>query len=241
MTEQHKGSTGGAHMISDLFKRAMSKLPEHWQHEFRRAHYHRQIKRQTFMTGEPEYAILDSWIAPADWVIDVGANIGHYTRRFSELVGAEGRVIAIEPVSETFDLLAANVKNFAHHNVTLLNVAASDSTGLAGMNVPAFDTGLKNFYEAHLTQEGTSEMQVLTLAIDTLQLPRKVSVVKIDAEGHEVNVLRGMVELMKRDAPLLIVESARANLIEYLESLGYRSERLPDSPNLIWRYTAPYA
>jgi FkbM family methyltransferase len=237
MTQQRESLAGGLHAASDLFKTLMAKLPTRWQHEFKRAHYQRQIRRGSFMTGEPEYAILDTLVAPDDWVIDVGANIGHYTRRFSELAGAGGRIIAIEPVFETFNLLAANASVFPCHNVTLLNVAASDCTGLAGMSVPAFNTGLKNFYEAHLT-EGVSEVQVMTLAIDALRLPRKVSVVKIDAEGHEVKVLRGMVELLKRDAPLLIVESARAELIEYLESLGYRSERLPASPNLIWRHAA---
>lgn len=237
MTEQHEPSRNGLRVASGLLKKAITMLPAHWQHEFKRIHYYRQIRQGRFATDEPEYAMLDSMIAQGDWVIDVGANIGHYTRKFSELVGAGGRVIAVEPVAETFDLLAANARQFAFHNVTLLNVAASDHTELAGMSVPAFATGLKNFYEAHLTEDN-AEMRVLTISVDALELPSKVSLVKIDAEGHEVPVLRGMTKLLERDAPLLIVESARENLIEYLESLGYRSERLPESPNLIWRRVA---
>ena len=40
---------------------------------------------------EPEYGCLGDWIAEGDWVVDVGANVGHYTVRLSQLVGVSGR------------------------------------------------------------------------------------------------------------------------------------------------------
>src|SRR5881296_3836076 len=111
-----------------FMKRLASLFPHSWQQELKRHYYRRQIRRQTFETAEPEFKLLSSIVSPGDWVIDVGANIGHYTKQFSELVGSEGRIFALEPVPDTFALLAANASLFKYRNVTLLNVAASEST-----------------------------------------------------------------------------------------------------------------
>ena len=127
-----------------LFNRFAARLPERWQSELKRIHFGRQIIRGTFETSEPEYKILSQLIKPGDWVIDIGANVGHYTKRFSELVGVHGRIIAFEPVPTTFALLAANVQLFAHANVTLINAAVSDKFGVVGMSIPRSSTGLTN-------------------------------------------------------------------------------------------------
>jgi predicted methyltransferase len=113
-------------------KKLASRLPSLWQQELKRLYYRCQIHRQTFETTEPEFLILDQLISAGDWVIDIGANVGHYTKRFSDLVGPQGRVIAVEPVPDTFALLAANVLLFQYRNVTLLNLAASDQTTVDG-------------------------------------------------------------------------------------------------------------
>ena len=96
------------------------------------------------MTDEKEYALLDSFLQPGDWVLDLGANVGHYTMRMSELVGHSGRVIAVEPMPDTFALLAANTRVFEHANVSLLNVAASDRIATVGIELPSFAEGLPN-------------------------------------------------------------------------------------------------
>ena len=87
-------------------------------------------------------------VSSGDWVIDIGANVGAYAYRLSELVGSTGRVFAFEPVPETMSLLAANLLRSPHQNVTLLNMAASDSTAVVRMNMPEFSSGLSNFYRA---------------------------------------------------------------------------------------------
>src|SRR6266581_7664130 len=99
-----------------LVKRIAATLPPLWQNELKRIHFRRQMRRGTFVTPEPEYAILPTLISVGDWVIDVGANVGHYTKRLSELVGPTGRVIAFEPVPETFALLAGNLQVFQNTN-----------------------------------------------------------------------------------------------------------------------------
>jgi FkbM family methyltransferase len=205
-----------------------------WQLEMKRYLYRKQIRRDVFITAEPEFALLGSLLSCGDWAIDVGANIGHYTKRMSDLVGERGRVLAFEPVADTFSLLAANAQSYKHQNVTLLNVAASDRTEVTGISIPRFENGLLNYYEATITSSNNG-LQVLTVSIDSLSLRRSVRLVKIDAEGHELTVLRGMTQLLSRDKPVLIVEVSSGEVHSFLESMGYLRETLPNSPNHIYQ------
>ncbi len=220
-------------MLSPL-KRVASHLPAVWQSEVRRHLYRRQIRHNTFTTNEPESALLDSLLHVGDWAIDVGANVGHYTKGMSDLVGESGRVIAFEPVAETFSLLAANVQSYKFQNVTLVNAAASDSTSLSHMIVPRFETGLPNYYEATLETQAEG-IRVLTLSIDGLGLPQLVGLIKIDAEGHELRVLRGARRLLERDRPVVIIEVSSREVHSFLEKMSYVRQTLPESPNHIYR------
>jgi FkbM family methyltransferase len=214
-------------------KRLAALLPNSWQHELRRRHFQSEIRRGRFYTDEKEYALLDTLLRAGDWALDVGANVGHYTKRMAELVGPSGRVIALEPVPDTFSLLAANARLFAHANVSLLNIAASDRLAVADMQIPRFASGLSNYYQASLGA-GPGGVAVLTLPIDELSLPT-VRLVKIDVEGHELPALRGMRELIQRDHPVLIVETGSQETTNLLGSLDYTVERLPGSSNLLCR------
>ena len=218
----------------NIFKHLAARLPDRWQAELKRLRYARQIRAGTFRTDEPEYDLLPQLVRPGDWILDVGANVGHYTRRFSELAGAQGRVIAFEPTPATFALLAANARLFAHPNVTLINAAASDRTDLAGLSIPKFDSGLVNYYEAHLAAPEDG-LPVLTLAIDSLGIGRRLALVKIDAEDHEASVLAGMDKLLARDRPVLIVETGSQAVVAGLAAKGYLPEKLAGSPNFLFR------
>jgi FkbM family methyltransferase len=228
-----------------LLKRIVSLLPRFCQTELKRVHFRRQILRNTFESDEPEYELLPDLVSPGGWVIDVGANIGHYTKRLSDLVGPAGRVIAFEPVPETFSLLAANSLLFSVSNVTLINAALSNFSGVVGMSMPTFDTGLANFYQARLTDRfdsahpypSSDDLAVMCVSLDALGIERRISLIKIDVEGHEDLVLQGMSAIVSRDHPTLIVEAASKSIQQYLEGLGYMSERLAGSPNVLFRFT----
>lgn len=217
------------------FKKFAARLPRRWQQELKRRYFASQVRNRTFRTDEAEFDILPTMVGPGAWVLDIGANIGHYTVRLSELVGEHGRVISFEPVPATFELLAANVALIRRHNVTLINAAASDSTRIAAMNIPRFeDSGLDNFYTAHLSTQ-PAELNVLCIAVDSLAPSQPIGLVKIDAEGHELPALRGMKRLLERDHPTLIVEDSSSEIAEFLAGFGYSSEQLRGSSNLIFR------
>ena len=219
-------------MVVQFLKRIAARLPQSLQQELRRLYFRRQIRSDRFFTDEKEYGLLPTFLRPGDWALDIGANVGHYTKRMSDLVGATGRVIGIEPVPNTFALLAANAQRFAHANVSLLNVAASDRSAAVAMQIPQFSEGLQNYYQARLVADGAG-LTILTVAIDALALPATIRLVKIDVEGHELPVLRGMRALLERDRPVLFVETSSNDVVELLRQLDYATERLPGSSNLV--------
>ncbi len=219
----------------DFFKKLAARLPNHWQSELKRAHFRKQIKNGRFITDEPEYKILPSLINAGDWVLDVGANVGHYTKRLSELVGAQGRVIAFEPIPTTFALLSANTQLFSHPNVSLINAAVSDKLDIAGMSMPILSTGLANYYQAHISSNTDEALPVLTIPVDSLCIEKKIALIKIDAEGHEAFVISGMQKLIAAWRPILIVETGSEEIISRLSNMGYGHQRLEGSPNILFK------
>ena len=188
-----------------------------------------------FVSDEPEFSQLSRMVSDGDWAIDVGANVGFYTKRLAELVGPKGRVLAFEPVPETFVLLANIIESCRLSNVTLFNAALSDATNVVAMRVPVYEsTGLKNYYQAHLSSADDGSLKVLTLRLDSLHIPNSVRLIKIDAEGHELSVLKGMRETLARNHPILIVEMPCPEVGEMLRSLDYTGIRLTGSPNIVF-------
>lgn len=214
-------------------KRLSAKLPVSVQQRAKQLYFSAQIRANRFLTDEPEYSILDKLIMPGDWALDIGANIGHYTYRLSSIVGPHGRVVAFEPLRETFELLAANMALAPYANVTLVNAAASSSTCIKHMQIPYFDVGLRNYYMAHITDESAG-VPVLCLPIDSFAIPNKVRLAKVDAEGHENEVLEGMMHLVRSSRPLLIIEDSNNSVFERLAPIRYRRLRLPGSSNLLY-------
>lgn len=212
-----------------MIKTLAAQLPIRTQQALKRHLHGKQIRNKSFHGGEPEFDRLADWVSPGDWVLDIGANIGQYTHRLSDLVGAEGRVIAIEPMPLTFELLSSNVARFDYQNVTLLNTAASNEAGVVRMDIPE-----GNFYRATVSQHGNHI--ALALAVDGLGFEHRISLAKLDVEGHEHSALLGMLDIIMRDRPVLIVEHSGDTLsVELLlTGMGYIWAHDPNSPNRVY-------
>jgi FkbM family methyltransferase len=221
-----------------LLKQIAALLPYQWQTELKRFHFSRQISKGIFTIDEPEWKIFSEFITSGDWVIDIGANVGRYTKLFSELVGARGRVIAFEPVPVTFSLLSANAQLFVHPNVTLINAAVAEKLDVVGMSIPKFSTGLTNYYQAHVSSVADSELSVLTLSLDSLHINQRIALIKIDVEGHESFVLSGMSRLLEKHHPILLIETGSKEVIDKLSASGYVPEKLQNSPNILFKPNA---
>jgi len=172
-------------------------------------------------------------VHPGDWVLDVGANVGQYTLRLSELVGKEGRVFAFEPIVETAEILTAMARRAHYRNISIFNIAVSERAGEVSFRVPNGAAGLPNYFQARVSGEGNRT--VPCFALDDLPFPNRIALIKIDVEEHEVQVIRGMRHLIERDHPILIVEGHEGIYPEFLVAHGYRMlPKSAASPNLVF-------
>jgi len=216
-----------------ILKRVASYLPRPARQTLRTWKYRVELAAGRFRSGEPEFDELPTLVQEGDWILDIGANVGQYTLRLAELAGKEGRVIAFEPMIETAEILMAMARRSRHGNITVLNAAVSDRAGLLSFRVPDSADGLPNYFQARVAGDG--DRLVPCFAIDDLHLPRRVALVKIDVEQHEVSVLRGMRNLLARDRPTLIIEAHEGVYGEFFQEHGYAMRpKAAGSPNLVF-------
>ena len=187
---------------------------------------HRKHLRDLATDVEPEDTAVRKILRSGQMALDIGANYGVFTKLFSEVVGAHGSVLAFEPVPETFRTLKAGVKRFQLDNVRVINQAVSDHVGSASMTIPPNSDGAGDcLYQARIDTASSSAnaFEVRTLTIDSLQLTR-VDFIKIDVEGHELEVLRGGRATIDEYHPALLVEVTSRRTVEFIcEEMGYAS------------------
>ncbi|MDO8864175.1 FkbM family methyltransferase [Haliea sp. E1-2-M8] len=136
---------------------------------------------------------LFSYLQAGDTVWDVGANIGYYTSRFAEVVGPSGSVVAFEPFPVTAARLRGNIESFG--NCQLLDVALGAEAGIVMMEVGEDDIGATN----RIVGISSQGVEVTVATGDEILVDRALgipNVLKIDTEGFELDVLRGMPDLI---------------------------------------------
>lgn len=173
--------------------------------------------------SEGEVEIFRQIVKPDFVVLDIGANIGVHTLFFAGAVGPGGLVIAFEPQRLIHQTLCANMALNSIENTICLQSAVADKPG--SMAVPLLNPReAQNFGGLELGSHDRGD-QVAVTAIDGMGLKR-CDFIKIDAEGMEVEVVRGGRRTLARDQPVLYVENDRkqrsAELIRLIDSLGYR-------------------
>lgn len=162
---------------------------------------------------------------PGDTVIDVGAYVGMFTVKASDAVGQSGRVIGIEPCPETFKTLRQNSKHC--HNVRLVKKAIMSQTGRGKLYYSKSAAA-----NSMVTQWG-KYVEVDTITLDELVKSLglgKVDFIKMDAEGAELDVLKGATGTLKRGTRLVIAayhttEDGKREInavANYLKSVGYK-------------------
>ena len=143
------------------------------------------------------------------------------------------KILAFEPDPENIKLLEKTLNQANLPNLEIFNCALSNRVGevsffqdnltsatgsVAGKEKPWIEQYLKGF---------ANEIRVKTETLDSFLLEDKTpSLVKIDVEGHEVNVLQGGKNTLAKAKPLLIIESfppKQSTVLSLLHELGYRS------------------
>jgi FkbM family methyltransferase len=191
------------------------------------------IPQAIFLMGEFEpttTAIAKKLLRQGDKVVDVGANIGYFSLLFSQCVGSKGHVYSYEPVPQLASALRKNAELNKFEQKTLSNLALSDHNGKARFYVgPDDNSGLSS-----LRQPGNSSIVLdvdLARFDDIFSHAEDIALIKIDVEGAELAVLRGMEGYLCNKRPNILVEvtnkflkemgDSEQSLLAYLQSLGY--------------------
>jgi len=141
-------------------------------------------------------------LGPEMVVVDVGANIGYYTLLAAKRVK---KVMAIEPDKECFEILKKNVKENGLKNVVLINSAAGSKKEKRKLIKDSENMGNSHF------GEGKGELVTCERLDELLKNEQKISIIKIDTQGWEPEVIKGGEKIIKRDAPEMFMEYSPAD------------------------------
>jgi FkbM family methyltransferase len=147
-------------------------------------------------------AYIAARLHPGDVVIDVGANLGEYTKLFAEAVGSSGTVYAIEPDSRCHDALHELRR---YPSVVVAPFAAGAQFGTVTF-CPAKETQQSSLYPEAIEQSAKTSERVTVSVVPLDEVTKKpVAAVKIDVQGAEAAVLRGAKRLLSQ-CPLWVIE-----------------------------------
>lgn len=149
-------------------------------------------------------------VQPGWTVADIGANYGYYTLLLADLVGAQGRVHAVEPNPGAAELLARSVfLNGFGARTTIHRVAAGADDGTeATLLVPLRMTGgaaLADVAPLKLAELISHKVSVSSLDL-LLEGESQIDFLKIDAEGSEERIVGGMEAIFARSRPPMVLE-----------------------------------
>lgn len=189
------------------------------------------------MLGGPEYKLtkfLVKHLKDEDVFYDVGANYGFYTYLAQELI-FNGEVHAFEPLPNVFEYLGRNADS--RKGVFLNNIALAAQSG----TIPFFDASFgrhsagSTMRESAVIAHGLAyqkiEVPALTLA-DYAKDHRAPTIMKIDTEGSEADVVSGGLSVLSKNHPLIIMEiwngaqnAVYMKAVSELRNAGYRKAR----------------
>jgi FkbM family methyltransferase len=167
-----------------------------------------------------------------DAAVDVGANKGGYLHWLRKAVGPTGRVYAYEPQPSLAAYLESVCQIMKWNNVSVHGCALSDVTGVRILNVPGQGDSPGASLEPSVAERTPCrryECQVDTLDHQLLGVER-VGLLKVDVEGHELQVFRGAKDTLSNHAPAILFECEARHLRQhtmqdvfaFLRSLGYQ-------------------
>jgi FkbM family methyltransferase len=159
----------------------------------------------SYETLETEF--VKNEVKKNDIVIDIGANIGYYSLILAKIVGDKGKVFAFEPAPDNYSLLKKNIEINNYKNVVLENLAISDKNGSIELYLSQESMGWHRIYPSKYCGENHVKVKMVTLDdyFKENTLRDKISFVKMDVEGAELGILRGMTSILENNKKLTLL------------------------------------
>lgn len=176
-------------------------------------------------------------------IIDIGANFGLHTLEFAEMV-ENGKVYSFEPQRLVYYQLCGNIILNGYDNIYAENIAIGNSKSILKMENPNYASEETiNIGNSHLnayTENGFNYVNVEKL--DSFNI-NNVSVIKIDVQGYEPNVLDGSINTIINNKPIIFIEVElpqlqiygynESDIFKRLDSLDYTYQKVIDADHLV--------
>jgi FkbM family methyltransferase len=155
---------------------------------------------------EPEVTgAIRALVKPGMVIFDVGGDAGYHSLLFAKAVGETGQVIVFEPIPKAQERIAENLQLNGFSQTRILSLALGRSRGSFVLEKP-FEASRINLEKSTASAgDITVEVHRLDDLIETEKLPR-ADLIKIDVEGAEFEVLRGMENYVQRYHPSFVIE-----------------------------------
>lgn len=210
----------GGFFVTKLFRKfySPSSKAENWRNfEFRgvsmKVDIAKQMGNAIYWRGAHDWApifVLEKFLKAGDTFIDVGANQGEYSLWAARKVKAKGKVIAFEPMSQLFDQLTENIQlnEPFRKTITPVKLGLSDKKGEVTLYASEdSNEGTNTIYttDKFSIELGKIQLDTLDEQLEKLKI-NKVNFLKIDVEGAELQVLKGALNTLKNNRPILLLE-----------------------------------
>lgn len=167
--------------------------------------------------------------------LDIGANIGYHSLFVAAIIKGPGKVYSFEPLPHLCKQLQDSVRLNGFSNIEICNFGLAEKEGEHTINIRDENTGGSSLLDLHnLEKFKVKDTEKITLKrLDSfLRSDTKVDVVKIDVEGYEFEVLKGGINVLTKDHPVIFMEFSPVfyvqdyvqkpqDLVSFLKNLSY--------------------
>ncbi|MFH1170778.1 MAG: FkbM family methyltransferase [Candidatus Vogelbacteria bacterium] len=204
------------------------------------------ISKDLFIFGKREHVTTDFLIRERvindkEVILDIGANIGYYALLESRLTGSSGIVYALEPVSNNYRLLIKNIEINNVKNIKAFKLAAGQKSGEDYIFVA--NKGNISSFVFNDQVSYTKKEKVKVVRIDDFVREKNITptMIRMDVEGYEKEIVKGMVSTLLKTPKLLIEmhphimkEPELVEMFSIIEQSGYTKAVVIKERNELW-------
>ncbi len=203
----------------------------------------RGLAREILVHGTHESlstSVMQKELAPGQVILDVGANIGYYAMLEAKTVGDKGHVYCMEPAPGNIDLLRRNVKVNGYKNIEIFHAAAGAKTEMGTIYLSESHNQHALIAENVSGLVGSMPVQVFALD-DFLEGKPYPSLIRMDVEGFELDIMRGLKKTLAKNKPLKVfveihgffLQEKVRDLLAIFKENGFRIKVCIGEPPLI--------
>ncbi len=161
--------------------------------------------------------IMLDFIEPGDQILEIGANVGYYVLLESYALKQQGKIYAIEPDPDNFELLKKNIEvNKLNNIVNLYNLAISNKKGKADFYI----SRNSNLHSLLLKKNDSikNKIEVETVKVDDFLIDKpNVNFIRMDIEGYECKVINGLNVFLQKSGKLKLFIELHPHLVDSKE------------------------